>query len=194
MRFGICLAVRSTANCSPSKFAFQPIPALDRHGVDVARDDILQNYMGKDDQLMNGRDAMARTSGEIDNVYADVDWSIFSAWRRGVGLHCRDGLAFKLVNYLCSLISCLCILMYHWFTLSHWYDCCCRGLHPRLSQCEPPHCGARGGQGHLWRRCLHLSFEPRWRVLLASRGCHGHGWYWWWRRCGRADSEEIPIQ
>lgn len=54
-RFGICLAVRITANCSPSTFAFQPIPALDRHGVDVARDDILQNYMGKDDQLMNDR-------------------------------------------------------------------------------------------------------------------------------------------
>lgn len=37
-----------------SKFSFQPIPALELHGVDVARDDILQNYMGKADQLMNG--------------------------------------------------------------------------------------------------------------------------------------------
>lgn len=54
MRFGICLAVSSVEHLGPSKFDFQPIPALDRHGVDVARDDILQNYMGKDDQLMNG--------------------------------------------------------------------------------------------------------------------------------------------
>lgn len=52
-RFGICLAVRRTANLSASKFVFQPVPALDQHGVDVARDDILQKYMGKDDQLMN---------------------------------------------------------------------------------------------------------------------------------------------
>lgn len=54
MRFGICLAVRSVVGAPPSKFSFQPIPALHPHGVDVARDDILQNYMGKDDQLMNG--------------------------------------------------------------------------------------------------------------------------------------------
>ncbi len=37
-----------------SKFCFQPIPALDRLGVDVARDDILQNYVTRSDQLMNG--------------------------------------------------------------------------------------------------------------------------------------------
>ena len=54
MRFGICLAVRNMVGVPSSKFSFQSIPALERHGVDVARDDILQNYMGKDDQLMNG--------------------------------------------------------------------------------------------------------------------------------------------
>lgn len=54
MRFGIFLAVRSVAGVAPSKFSFQPVPALDRHGVDVARDDILQNYIAKDNLLMDG--------------------------------------------------------------------------------------------------------------------------------------------
>jgi len=53
MRFGICLAVRSLSGVPKSKFSFQPIPALDQHGVDVARDDILMNYVTKADQLMN---------------------------------------------------------------------------------------------------------------------------------------------
>lgn len=53
MRFGILLAVRSLVGVPQSKFIFQPIPALDVHGVDVARDDILQNYVARDDQLMN---------------------------------------------------------------------------------------------------------------------------------------------
>jgi hypothetical protein len=46
--------IRVKGTWEPSSFAFQPVPALLRNGVDVARDDILQNYMGKDDQLMNG--------------------------------------------------------------------------------------------------------------------------------------------
>lgn len=54
MRFSICLAVRSLPGVPPSKFSFQAIPALDRHGVDVAHDDILQNYVARDEQLMNG--------------------------------------------------------------------------------------------------------------------------------------------
>ena len=37
-----------------SKFSFQLVPALDRHGVDVSRDDILQNLVSREDQLMNG--------------------------------------------------------------------------------------------------------------------------------------------
>jgi hypothetical protein len=37
-----------------SKFSFQPVPALDRHGVDVSRDDILQNLVSREDQFMNG--------------------------------------------------------------------------------------------------------------------------------------------
>jgi hypothetical protein len=54
MRFGICLAVRSLLGVPKSRFSFQPIPALDHHGVDVARDDIFMNLVTKDDQLMNG--------------------------------------------------------------------------------------------------------------------------------------------
>ena len=55
MRFGICLAARSIVGVPRSKFSFHPIPALEPFGVDVALDDILQNYMSKADQLMNGR-------------------------------------------------------------------------------------------------------------------------------------------
>ena len=54
MRFGICLVVRSLPGVPKSTFSFKPIPALEHHGVDVARDDILMNLVTKDDQLMNG--------------------------------------------------------------------------------------------------------------------------------------------
>lgn len=54
MRFGISLAVRSLEGVPISKFAFRPVPALNRHGVDVARDDILQNLVSREDQLTNG--------------------------------------------------------------------------------------------------------------------------------------------
>jgi hypothetical protein len=54
MRFGITLVVRTMPGKPPSKFSFQPVPALDRHGVDVSRDDILQNLVSREDQLMNG--------------------------------------------------------------------------------------------------------------------------------------------
>jgi hypothetical protein len=54
MRFGITLVVRTMPGKPASKFLFQPVPALDRHGVDVSRDDILQNLVSRDDQLMNG--------------------------------------------------------------------------------------------------------------------------------------------
>ena len=37
-----------------SKFSFQLVPALDRHGVDVSRNDILHNLVSREDQLMNG--------------------------------------------------------------------------------------------------------------------------------------------
>jgi hypothetical protein len=37
-----------------SKFSFQSVTALDRHGVDVSRDDILHNLVSREDQLMNG--------------------------------------------------------------------------------------------------------------------------------------------
>ena len=54
MRFGITLLVRMMLGKPASKFSFQPVPALDRHGVDVSRDDILQNLVSREDQLMNG--------------------------------------------------------------------------------------------------------------------------------------------
>jgi hypothetical protein len=54
MRFGITLLVRTMHGKPASKFSFQPVPALDRHGVDVSRDDILQNLVSREDQLMNG--------------------------------------------------------------------------------------------------------------------------------------------
>lgn len=47
------MAVQSIRGVPPSKFSFQAIPELDRQGVDVARDDILQNYISKDDLHMN---------------------------------------------------------------------------------------------------------------------------------------------
>jgi len=46
--------VRSLDGIPRSNFSFQPIPTLDQHGVDVARDDILMNYVTRDEQLMNG--------------------------------------------------------------------------------------------------------------------------------------------
>lgn len=55
MRLGICFVVRSLVGVLPSKFHYQPILALDIHGVDVALDDILQNYIAKDDQMMNAK-------------------------------------------------------------------------------------------------------------------------------------------
>ena len=37
-----------------SKFSFQLVSTLDRHGVDVSKDDILQNLVYCEDRLMNG--------------------------------------------------------------------------------------------------------------------------------------------
>jgi hypothetical protein len=54
MRFVITLVVRSIPEVRASRFSFQHIPALERHGVDVARDDILQNLVLREDQLMDG--------------------------------------------------------------------------------------------------------------------------------------------
>ena len=35
-------------------FAFQRVPSHDVVGVDVSKDDILQNFLGRDDVAMNG--------------------------------------------------------------------------------------------------------------------------------------------
>jgi hypothetical protein len=54
MRFGISLSVRSVSGSPASKFSFHHVPQLDPYGVDVARDDILQNLVSREDQLTNG--------------------------------------------------------------------------------------------------------------------------------------------
>ena len=54
MRFGILLAVRSVSGSPALKFSFCNVLELDAHGVDVARDDILQNLVSREDQLTNG--------------------------------------------------------------------------------------------------------------------------------------------
>ena len=54
MRFGISLAVRGVPGSHASKFLFRHVLELDVHGVDVARDDILQNLISREDHLTNG--------------------------------------------------------------------------------------------------------------------------------------------
>ena len=54
MRFKITLVVRTMPGKPPSKIPFQHVPALDRHGVDVFRIDILQNLVSREDLLLNG--------------------------------------------------------------------------------------------------------------------------------------------
>jgi len=44
MHFEISLWVRNFPNFRPSMFTFQPCPKLKALGVDVARNNILQNY------------------------------------------------------------------------------------------------------------------------------------------------------
>ena len=50
MRFSIALVVKKVA----PPFAFQRVPSHDAVGVDVSKDDILQNFLGRDDVAMNG--------------------------------------------------------------------------------------------------------------------------------------------
>lgn len=54
MRFGILLAVRTLEGVPKSRFSFRLAPVLDCHKVDVAREDILQNLVSREDQLTNG--------------------------------------------------------------------------------------------------------------------------------------------
>ena len=54
MKFGILLAVRSfKSGGRKSRFSFRQVPALERLGYDVGRDDVLQNHVSRDNQLMN---------------------------------------------------------------------------------------------------------------------------------------------
>lgn len=50
MRFAISLVVKET----PTPFSFQTVPSHDAVGVNVGKDDILQNFCGRDDVAMNG--------------------------------------------------------------------------------------------------------------------------------------------
>ena len=66
MRFSIALMVKKVA----PPFAFQCVPSHDAIGIDVSKDDILQNFLGRDDVAMNGgegcqigRPRASRTSG-----------------------------------------------------------------------------------------------------------------------------------
>ncbi len=54
MQFGISLYVKSSAGQNPTKFFFQSVPAHDVVGINIGRDDILQNFCGRDDVAMNG--------------------------------------------------------------------------------------------------------------------------------------------
>ncbi|KAG0575802.1 hypothetical protein KC19_5G032000 [Ceratodon purpureus] len=54
LRFGITLLLKTGPPAS--KFAFRPVPKLlSRHGVDVGRDDCLQNIVLPENQMCNGR-------------------------------------------------------------------------------------------------------------------------------------------
>ena len=50
MRFSIALVVKKVA----PPFAFQRVPSHVTIGIDVSKDDILQNFLRKDDVAMNG--------------------------------------------------------------------------------------------------------------------------------------------
>ena len=50
MRFSITLVVKKVA----LPFDFQCVLSHDAVGVDVSKDDILQNFLGRDDIAMNG--------------------------------------------------------------------------------------------------------------------------------------------
>ncbi len=54
MRFSISLLVRDSGPKMDSEFPFQVVPSHREVGVDVARDDTLQNFCNKEDVTMNG--------------------------------------------------------------------------------------------------------------------------------------------
>jgi hypothetical protein len=51
--FWITLLVRVIPSCPSSQFAFNNILSLEKQGIDVGRDDILQNFTTKESQMMN---------------------------------------------------------------------------------------------------------------------------------------------
>ncbi len=54
MRFAISLVVKDCGPKTQEEFPFQFVPSHDAVGVNVGRDDILQNFCNKEDVTMNG--------------------------------------------------------------------------------------------------------------------------------------------
>ena len=54
MRFSISLLVRESGPKTDIDFPFQHVPSHEEVGVNIARDDILQNFCNRDDVTMNG--------------------------------------------------------------------------------------------------------------------------------------------
>ena len=54
MRFAISLLVKASGPTTANDFLFRFVQSHEAVGVDVARDDILQNFLNKEDITMNG--------------------------------------------------------------------------------------------------------------------------------------------
>ena len=54
MRFAISLLVKASGPTTANDFPFRFVQSHEAVGVDVARDDILQNFLNKEDITMNG--------------------------------------------------------------------------------------------------------------------------------------------
>ena len=88
-----------------SKFSFQRVPVLDRHGVDVSRDDILQNLVSREDQLMNGSTPWRGPREKSTLLNADVNSEFYLPWRCCLRLHCCYGYVNS-IFHITSLTNC----------------------------------------------------------------------------------------
>jgi len=144
MRFGICLAVRSIPRVLKSKFCFQLVPALDRHGVDVARNDILQNYVSRSDQLMNSSTPWAGSSWEVHSPYANAHSNILIFQRRRSGLHrCYRYTSIHIISSFLIFKGFLVSfkLTRHWELFPFYFIGssihACRNVHHHIAALEP---------------------------------------------------------
>lgn len=144
MRFGITLAVRSLPELPASKFVFQPIPALDRHGVDVSRDDILQNLVSREDQLLNGSTPWR---GPREKSVILMQMLIEACSFPGdLILDCSAATGMFLLSPTSTCFSFLFSCEHHSKIKFHFL---CRIFYSCLPQCEPSHCRTRGRCGNL---------------------------------------------